>query len=680
MYLPHVSAAGGKTRRQVVKFGGLDRGREGREGELADSLGLSARDWPCLGQRRGRRAVRKTDGASALYAWDKLVTVEGTSLRYDGQVVGTVEEGPKRFAVVGSQLCIFPDKKYLDLTTRALGDLQATVVNPQGLEAVFTERSVTLRADDLLGQVRSGAPFLQPKEATVRSYRVKRDTGYSYYLQVFDELEWDSGAGRWRQSIADAREIWTPHATQQNLVGKKVWLRDTGISGGYALNLRKVAEDAYIDGENRFVIDRPTLEPYGAYQTEGLYGIITGVSETDLSRDYDYDYTAKTILFRLELHNAAKGNPSLEGLFAPGDRVSVSGCTLREENNREKLAVEAVEGMTVTFALGEGEGFVPAAETGGVTLCREVPELDFVCAAQGRLMGVNSAENRVYISALGRPGNFYVHDGLASDSAALDAGTDGAFTGCAAYGGGAVFFKEDCLIKLMGARASAYELYAYQVPGLQAGSEGSLAVLGEALYYKSRDGVYAYAGATPRLISAGLGETGYTSAAAGSDGRRYYLSMRATDGTWELLTYDTRTGLWLKEEERQASHFAALDGTVYMLSQGTIYALDQGEDDGGAPIDWMALFVPFDETTHRRKRPSRLLLRLELEPGAWARAELAQDDGPFRTVWAGHDSAAPTAVIPLRPGRCDSYRLRLTGQGRCLVKSLEREFSLGGLR
>lgn len=52
---------------------------------------------------------------------------------------------------------------------------------------------------------------------------------------------------------------------------------------------------------------------------------------------------------------------------------------------------------------------------------------------------------------------------------------------------------------------------------------------------------------------------------------------------------------------------------------------------------------------------------------------------PYHHIWTGR-GPVPTAVIPIRPGRCDSYRLRLKGEGKCLLRSLEREFSLGGVR
>ncbi len=68
------------------------------------------------------------------------------------------------------------------------------------------------------------------------------------------------------------------------------------------------------------------------------------------------------------------------------------------------------------------------------------------------------------------------------------------------------------------------------------------------------------------------------------------------------------------------------------------------------------------------------------DEGAWVRVACSEDGGPFRPVWASHDSRAGTAVIPLLPGRCDRFQIRISGRGGCLLRSLEREFSVGSER
>jgi len=68
---------------------------------------------------------------------------------------------------------------------------------------------------------------------------------------------------------------------------------------------------------------------------------------------------------------------------------------------------------------------------------------------------------------------------------------------------------------------------------------------------------------------------------------------------------------------------------------------------------------------------------VELETGAWIKAEVSADGAPFRQVYLGHDDHAKTVQIPILSTRCDSFRVRLSGRGECVLKSFVREFSIG---
>lgn len=685
MYLPDVGRGPEKTRRQTVELGGLNYTQDVREGELADSRGVSCAQWPCLTQRQGRRRARRAEGCQSLYAWDKLVTVEGSDLCYGGEVVGTVTPGKKRFAVVNTKLCVFPDKRYLDLTTREMGELHARVVNPENMKAVFTENTLTLQRESELARFWVSLEVRVPNELGMKANKNRDMEGVGYYLEVFRELEWDSAQKKWAAPgggalQCDSSPYLSGAATARGLIGKKLLLKNTGISGGYALAPKKVKVTMSYAGGGEYVTRQDDLEDYGPYAAEGLYAEVVDAYTENESHLYMGEWSAERFCIQVKVLNAATASPGLERAFAPGDRVDITGCVDLPENDRECLRVEAVEGQTITFALGEGELFAAGEDGGAVTIERPVPDLDFICESGNRLFGVSNAERAVYASALGDPKNFRVFDGGAGDSYRAQVGTDGAFTGCCAYGGTALFWKEDCLHRLVGSYPGAYEVRTDSIAGVQAGSDGSMVVVNETLYYKGRLGIYAYAGGVPRLISAALGQARYDTASAGSDGERYYVSMRRTDtGAWELLTYDLGRKLWVKEDDLEAHAFAQLDGTVYLLQSDGVYALGASEDDPGGAVAWEATFVPFFEDTHRQKRPSRLLVRLELEPGSWAEVWLARDKGAFRQVWAGRGQRAMPVMVPIRPGRCDRYRLKLKGEGPCLVRSMEREFALGGV-
>ena len=94
-------------------------------------------------------------------------------------------------------------------------------------------------------------------------------------------------------------------------------------------------------------------------------------------------------------------------------------------------------------------------------------------------------------------------------------------------------------------------------------------------------------------------------------------------------------------------------------------------------IPWSATLCPFNEMVHGRKGYSRLYLRADLEAGAWVKAEVSADGAPFRQVYLGHNDHAKTLQIPILPTRCDTFTVRLSGVGECIIKSFVREFSVG---
>ena len=49
----------------------------------------------------------------------------------------------------------------------------------------------------------------------------------------------------------------------------------------------------------------------------------------------------------------------------------------------------------------------------------------------------------------------------------------------------------------------------------------------------------------------------------------------------------------------------------------------------------------------------------------------------WETIHTTHGGRARTVSIPVLPVRCDRLELRLSGQGRCLLRTLVRELTVG---
>ena len=219
--------------------------------------------------------------------------------------------------------------------------------------------------------------------------------------------------------------------------------------------------------------------------------------------------------------------------FKAGDAVKIDGFTKKVSNNLSAILVNATETMLEfapdTFTVLEGDSTYNKTdktykEDGEISITRSAPELDFVMEYNNRLWGC--AGSTIYASKLGDPTNWNYFNGLSMDSYAVDVGSDGDFTGCAATPSHLVFFKDNVLHKLYGSKPSNFQTMDVKADGVQKGCENSLCLINGILYYKSRNGVMAYDSGVPECISRDLGDDVFREAAAGTDGVKYYISMQ----------------------------------------------------------------------------------------------------------------------------------------------------------
>lgn len=359
--------------------------------------------------------------------------------------------------------------------------------------------------------------------------------------------------------------------------------------------------------------------------------------------------------------------------FKVGDTVSISGSSIA--GNNKDVFIRALTATTITT---NADSLAAVEDTGAITIQRKVPDLDFICESGNRLWGCSNADMTIYASALGDPTNFYVYEGLSTDSYAVAVGSDGDFTGCCKLSSSVLFWKERTLHKMLGDYPAEYALYDYSVDGLKAGCHGSMVIINETLYYMGLHGIYTYRGGTPQSISAQLGNHDMEMGVAGTDGELLYLSALDA-GRKEFLVYDTGMGMWIREDDTRAVAFTRVGKYCYYLSDnGVVWQADTGKDD--ADIEWMAQFTPFYETVEGRKMFSRLLIRLQLSKGAWVKAEYRCDGG--RWIEAGKILGEKEDVNQMRiaPNRCDKFEIRLSGKGMCAIQNILREFSVGGAR
>lgn len=369
--------------------------------------------------------------------------------------------------------------------------------------------------------------------------------------------------------------------------------------------------------------------------------------------------------------------------FAEYDGVTISGFT-EESLNKEFLLYGAGDDYIVIAALLDEN----ILQEGGVTVKRSVPDMDFLTECENRVWGCSKTKNEVYACKLGDPKNWSVFMGIATDSYAANVGSDGAFTACCTYFGQVLFWKEDILHKLTGNKPANYQIVAIPCRGVEKGSEKSLQVVNERLYYKARTAICAYDGSIPITISDRLGEMRYRNGVAGSLGNRYYISMKDEAGAWHMFVFDASLGLWHREDATQAAQFAAHEGELFYIDAATKkimsvngrLSVSEGgtkysEDHGAAEAD-VAWYVETGEIgldLPDNKHIGRLMFRLEVPAPKNIVVSLKYDGS---STWIDHTISIKTPLrtvaLPIHTRRCDYLKMKIAGVGDCKIFSITK--------
>lgn len=382
--------------------------------------------------------------------------------------------------------------------------------------------------------------------------------------------------------------------------------------------------------------------------------------------------------------------------FEQYDGVTISGIV--------KTGVKDLNGSAIIWAKDENYIVVvgildteinQTEEEGAVTIARKMPEMDFVIESGNRLWGCKygmvdgKTVNEIYASKLGDFRNWNCFMGISTDSYAASCGTDGQWTGAITHLGYPLFFKENYLHKVYGTAPSSYQIQTTACRGVQKGSGKSLAIVNEVLYYKSRGGVCAYDGSLPTEISDAFGGVLYSDAVGGGHRNKYYLSMKDSGGIWNLFVYDARLGVWHREDNTHANAWCSCRDEMYYIDAAdgkirTVLGSGQTETE---KIRWRAetgLFVSvlssakYPDYAADKKYVGRLMLRMALDPGATMQAYVEYDSsGVWEQLWSMTGKNLQTFTFPVRPRRCDHFRLRLVGQGGAKLYSLTKTLEKG---
>lgn len=632
-------------------FGGYNHNLKIPEGEFYEMENLCGDDYPLLATRKQRNTLQvPAENLQAMVSkGDKLYFISGydsttktCGFYADNKKVMDLAYagGLKRFVSMGAYLLIWPDKVWYNTADGTHGNM----------EKMFSAAAGTYLDHNLTS---SSGPDGQEV--------------YDIYVLWYI-----------RPCSRDGKIVYT---TGANYGEKRVVVVD-GIEYHY-LNFVKPKEpkngDAYID--------RDTRTPY----------IYNGISK---------DWSAQDVpVMWLE----CKG---IGSAFAPGDYIRVSGIDpgtysgLNVGDNpsdgvyREVLVTGENYIVLDAYAPTEAHGIMndmPPAE-GYVKAAMDIPDMDYVIEAQNRLWGCKYGTvngklvNEIYASALGRFDVWRKYAGVSTDSYAASIGSDGRWTGAVNYQGYPLFFKEDRMHKVYVSASGAHRIQEYTMRGVQPGGAKSLAVVNGVLFYKARDCVCAYDGSgAPTDVSEKLnlnslsrpGST--TSIAVAYRGKYYlYLQMNTPPGSC-LLVLDTRRGAWYRESLPNGSivdfteHLGSLlcaAGGIEEIAHDNLESELIGTKEGN--VAWSCETGLIGYSTVEQKYVSRFNIRMSLAQGAYMDVLVQYDsDGVWHNQGRLQGVGTRTFMLPVRPRRCDHFRIRLEGSGDVRIYSFAKIFEAG---
>ena len=371
--------------------------------------------------------------------------------------------------------------------------------------------------------------------------------------------------------------------------------------------------------------------------------------------------------------------------FEEGDGVTITGVEIEELSDLNNTMI--VQGCSDDYIIVIGIIDEVKSQSIPITVKRQMPNMDFIIESENRLWGCryglsvnNEFVNEIYASKLGDFKNWNSFAGISTDSYVVSLGTDGQFTGAITHLGYPLFFKESCIHKIYGNFPANYQIQTTTCRGVQKGSEKSLAIVNEVLYYKSRTAVCCYDGSLPAEISSAFGNVAYHDAVAGTIGNKYYVSMADSNNEYHLFVYDTQKGIWHREDNTQAAEFCNCRGELYYIdsADNKIRTINGSGTLDTTKIAWEAITGVMGTDSPDKKYISRIDVRMKLTLGARVTFFVQYDsDGEWKQIYTMDGRTLRTFSVPIRPHRCDHLRLKIIGDGEAKIYSVCKTIEQG---
>ena len=626
MYLPNLKTI--KTTREYIDtFGGYNHNLKINDNEFYDCINLSSSDYPVLTTREKRGTFDIGTDFKAICSHKYLCAIDGENLviyKPGNKIVVNMglTDTPKQMISMGAYLIVMPDKKYINITSAI--DLGET----EEIEVFNIENSFSNTDSEdgtpnplIIKLCTSDGDSYDSSKIVLSSNEPETKTNGHYWLD-------NSVTPNVLKRYDEASSMWV------ELINTHVKIQATGIGKGF-----KAGDVVEING----LKDKPIIAP-------------TGIEYPD-----------------------STGIENIGGFY------TIEAC------DDDYIVIPEITVATAHTVMNI------------ITVEKKMPEMDFLIEAGNRLWGCrygynsnHELVNEIYASKLGDFTNWNSFEGISTDSYIVSLGTNDEFTGAINYNGYPLFFKANNLHKVYGTMPSNYQVQTISCDGVQRGSSNSLVISDNILYFKSPNGICRYDGTVPEDISHKLGDIKYTVANAGAvDGKVYFSMNTTTDDRvrYVVMVYDTKTGIWHKENSDGQVKFCTHCDDINSTNLYYISGHDKIKVVKGSMVDsidtekteWFCETAPLISSTPDHKFISRITIRADLAVGARLKVEIKYVNGinlsssEWKTIYSATsgDDELTSVTVPIIPRRCDSFKLRFSGEGDVQIFSIAKTINKG---
>ena len=664
----------------ISTFGGYCHKDVIGDGQWYEMTNMSARKAPAICTRKNRQILTAVNGeavgnVAAIVDMDGLVWLgKDGSLHAGGHKLDnfyTYTEAERQMIPMGGYLIVFPDKVWANAVKLRMGGEMVEGEDYGSLEAHWAKTEDQKISMTLVHKSANGYTEFSASDTTIRTHEPENKTNGQYWLDT--SHPWEATMKQWSQQT----RMWSTVET-----AVKFYCPDIGkhLKTNDCVTIQNVQEST------PFI----TFQPWDGHgsnyysQLDTCLKAMNGDSVHILERNPDHII----IPGMLPELTYQIGNKKDQLLFGVIKKLGFFETTGKTPPPSLPATIEEAKQMTEA----QLEAAIGSFELADVTISRTVPEMNYVIECGNRLWGCYYGQgkdgtilNEIYASKLGDFKNWNSFQGLSTDSYAASRGTDGPWTGAITMNNFPLFFKRNYLEKVYISASGAHQITTTKMPGVQPGSHRSMQIVDGVLFYLSDNGVMVYDGSLPDHISEDFGDVKYKNGVAGKQGYNYYLSVQAQDGTNVLFNLDTTKGTWHKEDGTRLIQTADRGDVLYLLANdgrlmtpGELAEADQGVEEND--FTWEIVSGPIGYQRAEQEYLLRLIPRIKLEPGASAYLHVMYDDnGTWQRVACIEGNGTQSMKVPVKPRRCDHFRIRLSGIGTAVLYTITREIEKGSV-